>query len=209
MTTAGGALSGVKVNCVNCSTTGMIEQEFHLELDPNGLDDDDGDDDDDDDWFWDPFKKPKPRRNFRRGDVDGSNYDMQIYADKDDDDDDDDFDFHQAISDHIKRAWVRWTVTEEVRIQKQVEVLVTGGIDFTCNVNIWGIPYPGPPQCKPKPNFTGGGVNWEKTSSTSVKKKNAEEHMKKINPKKNKKGKLQVSDMYSLYAVMLIIINDV
>ncbi len=69
---------------------------------------------------------------------------------------DDDGDSSKLFEDHIERAYVSYTVTDEIKIRHQLEVLSPVSVDLYCSFPLLS---PTPPSCVPAP--TVGGLQWE------------------------------------------------
>lgn len=65
----------------------------------------------------------------------------------------------QFFKDYVKRAYVKYTVTEEIKIRKQLQIISPVGADLFCNVNLYGTSPPGFAGCSPAVNA--GGLTWE------------------------------------------------
>lgn len=121
-----------------------MDQEFHILFNvPDESDDDDEKDDDEDD----------EHHHSRR------------------DDDDGDGDFREKFKNHVKRAFVRYSVTDEIKIRKQIEIISPVAADIYCNVALLGTSPPGVMSCVPA--YTGGGLQWEPASAPEDKKARA------------------------------------
>ena len=81
------------------------------------------------------------------------------------DDDDDNIKF---IEDHIQRAYVSYTVTDEIKVRHQLEFLTPVAIDLYCNIPLMS---PDPPFCGPAP--TVGNLQWDPGSAKEDKKQRA------------------------------------
>lgn len=123
-----------------------MEQVFHISFNPvDGSDDDDDDDKDDD-------KEDEDLRLLRR----------------DINDKEDDADFAELWKNHVKRAFVAYSVTEEIKIRQQFEFLLPLAADIYCSIIIASLwTPPGTVSCAPA--WTAGGLQWEKASATHSK----------------------------------------
>lgn len=105
--------------CRNCSTVGGMDQEYVMEFKPiSGSDDDDDNDDDDDDDDDDGDKND-----------DGEEHDDH-HIGRRDYDWDRKADFGKMFKDHLKRNVITYTVTQEIKIRKQLSVKTSGGAGF-------------------------------------------------------------------------------
>ena len=108
------------------------------------------------------------------------------------DDDDDDGDLRQKIRDHIKRAYVKYTVTHEIKIRKQFEIISNVAADLYCNVALMGTAPPGTMSCSPA--YTAGGLQWEPGMAKEDKASRAKAMgAKEVGDKKAGSGKTNVS----------------
>ncbi len=120
-------------------TAGGIDQEIHIIFNPVN----DSDDDDED-----------------KSEVDNDPHHSRR---------DDDGDSKKLFEDHIQRAYVSYTVTEEIKVRHQLEFLTPAAIDLYCNFPLFGTPTP---SCVPA--ITVGGLQWEPGMALADKKGRAE-----------------------------------
>ncbi len=162
--------------CLKCKTAGSIDQVFHIEFHPTVGSGGDGDDDDDDD-------------------NDDNNDDDDHLSRRSDDDGEDP---SQIFKNHVKRTYVTYTVTEEIRLRKQFQIKTSEGVDVYCSLPVPGLAlYPGDMGCGKY--FTGGGLSWEPGAAQEDKagRDNAEGPKKVTDPKAGK-GVSNVSYSVSL-----------
>ena len=153
--------------CLECRTAGGVDQEFRIQF--NELSGSDNEDEDEGDHDHD-------HRHSRR----------------DDDDDNDDGDVKTMFKDHVKRAFVKYTVTEEIKIRKQFAILSNVAAELFCSVTLVGTSPPGTTSCEPA--ITAGGLQWEKGSARENKKARAKAMgPKEVDDKKAGSGKTNVS----------------
>lgn len=124
--------------------------------------------------------------------------------DKDDDDHhhsrrnaEDDGDFRQMFKDHVKRAFVKYTVTDEIKIRKQIEIVSPVAADVYCNVPLVATSPPGAMTCTSA--YTAGGLQWEPSMAKEDKKSRAKAMgPKEVGDPKAGSGKTNVSSNISL-----------
>ena len=93
---------------------------------------------------------------------------------------------------HIKRAFVKYSVSDEIKIRKQIEILSNVGADLFCNVALVGTAPPGTMSCTPA--YTGGGLQWEPSSAPEDKAARAKATgPKEVGDPKAGSGKTSVS----------------
>lgn len=123
--------------------------------------------------------------------------------DGDDDDDDDDHlsrrddddgrDPGQAFKDHVKRTFITYTVTEEVKLRKQIQIKTSEGADVYCSIAVPGLAlFPGDMNCGRY--YTGRGLSWEPRASRVDKaSRDKAEGPKKVTDPRAGKGTSNVS----------------
>ena len=73
---------------------------------------------------------------------------------------DDDNEMAELMKNHVKRAFVAYTVTKEIKIRQQLEIILPGQADIYCSVDILSLFVPpGAVSCAPA--FTAGNLQWE------------------------------------------------
>ena len=92
--------------------------------------------------------------------VDGSDDDLRLNR-RDDDDDDD---FAKKWKNHVKRAFVRYTVTDEIKIREQLEILSPVAADIYCSIPLVSM-FNTPLTMSCGPAYTGGALQWEPASA--------------------------------------------
>ncbi len=114
-------------------------------------------------------------------------------------DDDDGRDPGQAFKDHVKRTYITYTVTEEVRLRKQIQIKTSEGVDAYCSIAIPGLAmFPGDMGCGRY--YTRGGLSWEPGAAREDKaSRDKAEGPKKVTDPKAGKGASNVSPSVSLW----------
>lgn len=80
-------------------------------------------------------------------------------------------DVRQDFKDHVQRAFVKYRVTDDIKIRKQLEVVSPVSVDIYCTVPIWTTG-PAPalvPQCSLAASYTAGGLQWEPATAKEKK----------------------------------------
>ena len=102
----------------------------------------------------------------------------------------------EAIKNHIQRAYVKYTVTQEIIIRKQIQLVAPLGLDIVCNVALIGTAAPFSVTCAP--NMGVGGLTWEPGSAREDQVARA----KAEGPKEVKDGKASKSKGLSVSLLM-------
>ena len=128
--------------CVDCSTSGELELEVHIELLPYNEEDDDHHDDKGDDGH-DLVRREK--------DLDMPDVPKEVH----------DW-LGKKMRSHIGRVYVRYTVAEELKIRTQLEIVSTGAMDISCNIPLPPATRPpGAIGCTTKDAFTVGKLQYK------------------------------------------------
>lgn len=148
----------LEIYCLECGTSGGMDQVFHVLFNPVS---DDGDDDDDDDDFF------------------GNIGDIFNGGDDGDKEEEDDGYFAEQLEKHVRRAFVSYHVTEEIKIREQLEVISPAAADLYCNIPLLSV-FKTPLQMSCGTAYTIGALQWEPGAALVDKKDRA----KAVGPKK-------------------------